>query len=503
MNIVLTREDILLFRDFIQMHTGILFKESEFYAIKNVLQNALEKENFQSFDEYVPYLKSREGSIHLQSMISLLTTNETYFFRGKPHFDCLEQYILPKIIERELPQSKSISIWSAGCSTGEEVYSIAILLKKLLSQTNGWNIDIVGTDIDEVALASAVKGVYRPWSFRGLGGDVVSSAFDHDGDYYKIKNAYKSLVTFKKNNLISDLPPEARNNRKKFDIIFCRNVTIYFEQKTSIALASKFYNVLDEEGALIVGGAEHSAETYGIFKAKTFPEAIIYQKKLIDYDSGKVFAPYPDKRLTKRADHNHEKNTINRQKINKSRVSSEHFKGATPMKKNDSFVGNRDVFIDAVQFYFEKNYAMAIGRFLKIMSVNPLNASASWMLSHIYANRGDFEAAEYWSKKAIKIDALFKEPYYTLSTIFMARGMLDESMDMIKKAIYIDQGFIVGHFAMGNIYNLMTLPKEAEDCFKRARALLTSDSAEELIFETEIMAVGVLQKLLNLEAIKS
>lgn len=249
----LTKKNLLIFRDFIQIRTGLFFPESRFDAFGNVLEAHFKNAAYENFATYISFLKSEAGEGHFKKLISCLTTNETYFFRGKTHFDLLEKKILPKIIGREACAHKCISIWSAGCSTGEEPYSIAILLKQLIPQIETWQIEIVATDIDEVALNQAKSGAYSEWSFRGVDSDMVMTAFRKKDDLYHINPAYKSLVRFQRNNLISDVPPAVTFGGGPFDIIFCRNVMIYFDQETIKALASKFHDALKEGGNRLVG----------------------------------------------------------------------------------------------------------------------------------------------------------------------------------------------------------------------------------------------------------
>ncbi|VAX32679.1 Chemotaxis protein methyltransferase CheR [hydrothermal vent metagenome] len=514
MSKALTKRNLLIFRDFIQIRTGLFFPESRFDAFENVLEAHFKNVAYENFATYISFLKSEAGEGHFKKLISCLTTNETYFFRGKTHFELLEKKILPKIVEREACAHKCISIWSAGCSTGEEPYSIAILLKQLIPQIETWQIEIVATDIDEAALSQAKSGAYSEWSFRGVDSDMMMTAFRKKDDLYHINPAYKSLVRFQRNNLISDVPPTVTFGGGPFDIIFCRNVMIYFDQETIKALASKFHDALKEGGYLIVGDAEHSAQNYVLFKSRTFPAAVIYQKKCINGSGFDVDMPlYPSTSFLKKTQgeaHSLKiKNVVykttaqeherlfqfihNNKKKKKLRVSEKKLP-IRQIKKDTVSLEETRLFNEAMHYYFEKRYEMAIDWFLRIVHMNQDHSCAAWMLSHIASNRGDFEEAIAWSERCIKIDALFKEPYYTLATIYMAKGMLDVAMFQIKKAIYIDPRFILGHFVMGSLYRSMNVSSEAEKCFKRMEGFISKKASDEVIFETEFLALGILQK---------
>ncbi len=510
----LTKSNLLVFRDFIQIRTGLFFPESRFDAFESVLETHYEDAAYKQFSRYISFLKSKAGESDFKKLISCLTTNETYFFRGKSHFDLLEKQILPKIIKREVCVNKCISIWSAGCSTGEEPYSIAILLEKLIPKIKTWQIEIVATDIDEAALRKAKSGIYSEWSFRGIDGDTVMSAFRKKDELYHINAAYKPLVRFQRNNLISDAPPKMKAGEGLFDIVFCRNVMIYFDQKTIKALALKFYDALKEGGYLIVGDAEHSAQSYALFKPRTFPDAIIYQKNRTNGSDFDVDMPLyqgasflkkieGEQRSLKIKNLGHKATAgegerlfqfIHKHKKKKKLRVSEKKLPIQQAKKEAVSLEETGLFNEAMHYYFEKRYEMAIDWFLRIVDINPKHTCAAWMLSHIASNQGDFEEAIAWSERCIKIDALFKEPYYTLATIYMAKGILDVAMLQIKKAIYIDPRFILGHFVMGSLYRSMNVPAEAEKCFKRMQGFISKKASDEVIFETEFLAVGILQK---------
>jgi len=173
-------------------------------------------------------------------------------------------------------------------------------------------------------------------------------------------------------------------------------------------------------------------------------------------------------------------------------------KNTVPSKKRNTTSEETNIFSDALRFYDQKNYSMAIDRFLRIIKSNPSNARARWMISHIAANSGDFEEALAWANRTIEIDPLFKESYYTLSLIHFAQGEFSKAESKIKKSIYIDQNFILGYFMLGNIYVSMGLSSQANKQFKMVSELLASKSPDEIIFQTEKLKVEDLLKLVEI-----
>ncbi len=506
-----TRKNLLILREFIQKRTGIYFAESKFFAIENLIHSNFLDSQCPDFNKYFLYLKSKSGEHCLKDLISLLTTNETYFFRGKEHFNLLEESIFPVLIPKKAASSKTIFIWCAGCSTGEEPYSLAILLKKFVYQTNSWKIRIVASDIDETALNTAIKGEYRQWSFRGVDPFIIDNCFIKNGEKYQIKEEYKDLVQFRAHNLILEPPPFPGSQNNKFDIIFCRNVTIYFKKETTKKLASKFYNALNENGYLMVGHSENSSENYPLFKTRAFPKATIYQKTIGEKSSYPFIhsANQLSKINRKKTDAQQVKNFYKDPNIrNKKDILSiikEKKTGKVIRQENIATLKKRNttseetkIFSDALRFYDQKNYPMAIDRFLRVINANPSNARACWMISHIAANSGDFEEALAWANRTIEIDPLFKESYYTLSLIHFAQGEFSEAESKIKKSIYIDQNFILGYFMLGSIYVSMGLSSQANKQFKMVSELLASKSSDQIVFQTEDLTVEDLLKLVEI-----
>ncbi len=177
-------------------------------------------------DELFTYLMTGpDGAPVLENLIARITVGETHFFRNHPQFEALEKQVLPELIEKRRPL-KRLRIWSAGCASGEEPYSLAILLKRLIPDLADWNILILATDINRTALEKAQKGDFGPWSFREVPPEVKANYFKFDGSRYKISNTVRSMVTFAYLNLVEDNYPSMLTNTQLMDLVLCRNVLI-------------------------------------------------------------------------------------------------------------------------------------------------------------------------------------------------------------------------------------------------------------------------------------
>jgi chemotaxis protein methyltransferase CheR len=228
----------------------------------------------ENINSYIRRVMSINGEAEMMNLIDDLAINETSFFRNVPQFNLLSKVVLPEIIKRKTNQNdpKTISIWSAACSTGQEVYTLAILVLEALSISPNWTIRIHGTDISRKVLSVARKGVYPKARLENLPPQHLSRYFDDIGDFIHVKDSLRNIVSFQQHNLNETLPFGL------FDVIFCRNVMIYFSREDQLRLARKFRDRLTPEGYLFIG---HSESFHGFdigFKIRLQEGGVVYQK---------------------------------------------------------------------------------------------------------------------------------------------------------------------------------------------------------------------------------
>lgn len=224
------------------------------------------------------YLEHLHHGKELDELIAELTIGETYFFRYREQFDALRDIILPQVLERNR-QRKRLRIWSAGCSTGPEPYSVAILLQQRFGpRLEDWDVSIIGTDINQRFLARARDGLYDEWAFRSTPESLRNSCFIREGKRWRIAPEYRRLVQFQYHNLVDDPIPAPRLGLAELDIILCRNVVIYFTNETFRRIIEHFRSALDDDGWLVVGHSELSTELFRAFRTVDAPGAVLYQK---------------------------------------------------------------------------------------------------------------------------------------------------------------------------------------------------------------------------------
>lgn len=218
------------------------------------------------------------GRIEMDALVAELTIGETYFFRHKEQFDALRDIILPDVLARN-QNVRRLRIWSAGCATGPEPYSLAIMLKRdFASRIAGWHVSIIGTDINQKFLARARDGRYDEWAFRATPDDVRRDCFEKMGKQWVIRPEYKNCVSFQYHNLIKNRFPSLLDNIAGLDIIICRNVVIYFSRETVEELVPCFRETLVDGGWLVMGHAEPNMELFRNFRTVNTPGAVLYQR---------------------------------------------------------------------------------------------------------------------------------------------------------------------------------------------------------------------------------
>ncbi|MBM3238833.1 protein-glutamate O-methyltransferase CheR [Candidatus Poribacteria bacterium] len=271
--VTLHDEEFQLLRDLIYNHSGIYFTDNQSYILENRLSGRVKAKNFTSFQQYYFYLKyDKDAAQEMREVMDLVTVKETYFFREEYQFQILMDELLFSHAQRKKFGNPCIRIWSAACSTGEEPYSLAMLFKERFM--GRMKAEILATDINEKALAMACKGVYRRQSFRSMLPYFQAKYFDLIGDEYHLKNEVKKKVNFIYDNLIS----ENRAFDQQVDVIFCRNVLIYFDQKAKKKAVANLHNALKQEGYLFLGHSESLFNITNSFQFRQFQNGIAYQK---------------------------------------------------------------------------------------------------------------------------------------------------------------------------------------------------------------------------------
>ncbi len=250
--IEISKEEFRQLSEYIKQNYGIHLKEEKRILVMGRLQHVLQKTGCKSFTEYFAYLTADKSGRAVITMIDKITTNHTFFMREVEHFDYFRDHVLPEL--KKNVKDKDLRIWCAASSTGEEPYTLAILLdESFASEKLWWDTRILATDISESALEDAIKGVYSNERIQSLPAHWIVNYFQrYDNENWEVKSNIKNAVFFRKFNLMETVFPF----KKKFHVIFCRNVMIYFDNETKSRLIKRFYEILEPGGYLFVGHSE-------------------------------------------------------------------------------------------------------------------------------------------------------------------------------------------------------------------------------------------------------
>ena len=273
-------DDIKAISKYILDISGINLDENKAYLIETRLGGLIKEYECSSYKELRSKAETDSNKTIENKIIDAISTNETLFFRDREPFEVLQHKILPDLIDRRTEKASGllpipIRIWSAACSTGQEAYSIAIVLKELLPDLKKYNVKLFGTDISDSAIAQASYGTYNKFEIeRGLSKGKLEKYFIPNGGNWKISDEIRAMVSFNKGNILKPFV-----GVEKLDIIFCRNVAIYFDLEERKKLFENIASVLEPDGFLIVGSTESLTGICPIFEPKRYLRTIYYQLK--------------------------------------------------------------------------------------------------------------------------------------------------------------------------------------------------------------------------------
>ncbi len=264
--------------DLIYQRAGIRFEQKKIYFIAKRLQKRMLAIDIDTVANYVRHLKfsDRQG-LEMQELLNTLTINETYFFRDFPQLLSFAEFSLEEVVERKrAARDFSLRIWSAGCSSGEEPYTLAIILREMIEDFDRWQIEIVATDIDENILEKARLGLYMRRSIKDVPTEYLERYFSQSSGFFRISNSVKDMVNFEYLNL-SDR--KALRRKRGYDFIFCRNVLIYFDDESRKKVVDHYYVALEKGGYIFLGSAESPTRINPAFKVVKSGQHLVYCKE--------------------------------------------------------------------------------------------------------------------------------------------------------------------------------------------------------------------------------
>ncbi|RMH11837.1 MAG: protein-glutamate O-methyltransferase CheR [Planctomycetota bacterium] len=273
--ITMTDQEFARLRDVIYKRSGIHFPDNKKYILESRLGHRLHELDLENFDQYIAFLTMGPYQVdEFQEMFNRITINETSFFRNEAQLQVFERQILPELLEAR-KDLKRIRIWSAACSTGEEPYTLAILVHRSLGvRLADWRIEILGTDISERALKVANGGIYTNYAMRSTSELIKRRYFTEENGQFRLSDEIREMVSFELHNLKDSM---AAKRHGTWDIIFCRNVLIYFDDQMKRLVTNTFADVLAKDGTLFIGHSENIRDVSDAFEQLPIPQGFCYR----------------------------------------------------------------------------------------------------------------------------------------------------------------------------------------------------------------------------------
>jgi chemotaxis protein methyltransferase CheR len=425
--------------DVIRARTGLRVQNGRVEDAARAVDDVLASESMTGIDDL---LLALNGSLFTetlwQRLIQTITVGETYFFRDESQFDGLRTHILPQLIaERLKTGNRQLRLWSAGCASGEEPYSLAMLLHEIVPNIETWNISILGTDINSAFLKRARYGLYRAASFRGETPDYIRDRwFTVTDDSFQLDRAIREMVAFLPLNLASNTYPLSESFTLNMDLIVCRNVTIYFDDTRVREIVGRFHQALNDGGSLMVGHSELSTTLYREFSIRNFEKVIFYQK---------TAPPAPPLRAPNRL----------------IPVTAPRPPVPEPPAEDE-----------------------------------PLDLEAVWKRAKQAADREQWEEALAVLDRVERAHLFRPEFHYLRGLVQMAAGNGDDALWAWRQALYCDPTFALAHYSLGELFAQLGDTRRAVGHWHQARAAVAAlDPQHHLLFADDV-TVEMLQGLL-------
>lgn len=479
--------------EFISERMGLHFPRARWDELQRGLTGAAQEFGFEDAAACADWLLSGPPSKEqLQVLASHLTIGETYFFRDPQTFQALAGTILPDLIRARRGGEQRLRIWSAACCSGEEPYSLAILLHQVLPDLSEWQVTITATDINARFLHKAAVGTYGAWSFRDAPDGFQERYFRRTGEgRFAIIPEIKRMVTFAHLNLAEDVYPSLATNTNAMDLVFCRNVLMYFAPLQVRKVVQNLHRALVEGGWLVVSPSEASHALFHPFVAVNHPGAIFYRKD--GAICGQLWTPGPLAEIVAQPP---VIEALLPRMPQAPAVLPTALVPAPPVDEpaRETPSGLRAM---AETLYGQGRYAEAAAILVALSSGRALEPSALSLLARALANQGDLAGALGWCDRWIAADKLDPAGHYLRAVVLLERGDREQARHSLQRTVYLDPGFVLSHFALGALARSRGRVEEADRHFANALHLLRRHPSDEILPHSDGLTAGRLSETIT------
>lgn len=478
---------------------GLHFSANRWQDLRQTVQ-ALAREHGQ--EDTALFIQSLIASSlseqQVKTLSSHLTVGETYFFREMKSLEAFRDYAASGLIKHRSGRERRLRVWSAGCSSGEEPYTVAMLIDQMIPEAKNWDIRIYGTDINLQALEKAWRGVYTKWSFRGTPDTLRDRYFESVGQgTYAVKARFKDMVSFSYLNLATDDYPSILNTQE-MDVIFCRNVMMYFTPQMIQRVIQRMHHFLVDGGWLIVAPSETSTLLSSEFSAVSFEGATLYRKAAQEQPVYKVWAPVVP--------------TVSEPFLPTPSIWSETVQvfpavppgvpmGVYPAPEPEYNIRRYE---DALAAYQGGRYEEAVALLQTIFSEKgygeypwEADGSVSALMARVLANQGNLEQAVQWCEKAIAENKINPDYYFLLAMILLEQGQEKAAVQALMRSLYLNPDFIAAYYMLGTLAVRENRPKDANRYFQQAISLLLNVPKENTLQELDGITAGRLMETIQ------
>jgi chemotaxis protein methyltransferase CheR len=440
----------------VETRLGLHYPQERWIDLERGLGRAAKELGFETTEQCArEMVDSRLGSEQLDSLAAHLTIGETYFFRDPAAFTALETQVIPEFLLARRGVARHLRIWSAGCCTGEEAYSIAISLRRTLPAFKEWHVSILATDVNSRFLQKALQGVYGQWSFRGVPDSVKRAYFKRTREgRFEVVREIRQMVEFSCLNLVEDVFPALTTNTNALDIIFCRNVLMYFSRDQMRHVSEGLTRSLVDGGWLFVSPAEASQELFPALAPVRLPGTSAFRK-----------APATPPEMPAFVDH-------------------EWPIEATGLPLSNG--ASATVPIESAVVTSSDNGP-----------ARPRDRDELMATARKFANEGRLVEALAACDDAIAMEKLCAASHYLRGVILHEQNGIEEAIAAIKRALYLDHDFVVAHFALSNLMLRIGGGREAKRSIENARELLVAHEPDTVLPESDGITAGRMLAMLD------
>jgi len=476
-----TESELKIVKDFLLEHSGLHFNQHNQRILVRGLLRRIQALRMESLPAYYSYLTAVSGNYdEVNKLLGLLTIGETSFFRYRAHREALVHTVMPRLVKQNLHHGK-LRMWSAGCSTGEEPYSLAILLCEYFPEVCDWDIQILGTDINKRALRQAREGLYGERSLRMMEPTLRERYFRKVGSHFLLDEQVRRMVHFDYLNLQVNLFPAEDNAAREIDLLSCRNVLIYFELDTIRRIVEKFSRVLKTDGYLFLGHAETMQSVSSRFQRHHQNNAFFYQLKVLPAAQRAAVPGSSNEPCLIPTTLSASKKPAG----SKTEAPPAASSGTLPDRLTAETIP-RDpdqLYREAVKAFEHERFAEAYKLFERLLEQQPCHPQALVGKGLLLANQGRYSDARICCARAIRADDLLPEAYLLRGLILDMEGFLARALVEYQKVLWLKPDFVMAHYLAAKVHGRLNDSEKKQRSLRNTiRALEQADNQSTIPF---------------------